>query len=101
MKMTTEIPPQILTPDSAWQTCWIGNDYQFSPGGVLNLDGRTLYFYLAWMVSPAMAAKMAGMGSQYATAFRDAANRYLDGGKTYRLHLPAPIPAQDWSVVFH
>ena len=89
-------------PDSAWQTCWIGNDYEFSPGGVLNLDGRTLYFYLAWMVSPAMAVKMVGMGSQYATAFRDAAGRYLDGGKAYRLHLPAPIPAKDfWSVVVH
>jgi hypothetical protein len=89
-------------PESAWQTCWIGNDHQFSPGGVLNLDGRTLYFYLAWGVSPAMTVKMVGVGSQYALAFRDAVGRYLDGGKTYRLHLPAPIPAKDfWSVIVH
>jgi len=89
-------------PDSAWQTCWIGNDYQFSPGGVLDLDGRTLYFYLAWMVSPALAVKMVGIGSQYATAFCDAAGQYLDGAKTYRLHLPAGIPAKDfWTVMVH
>jgi hypothetical protein len=89
-------------PNSAWQTCWIGNDYQFSPGGVLNLDARALYFYLAWCVSPAMTVKMVGIGSQYALAFRDAAGRYLDGGNTYRLHLSAPIPAKDyWSVVVH
>ena len=29
-------------PDSAWKMLWIGNDYEFSPGGVLNLDARTL-----------------------------------------------------------
>ena len=69
---------------------------------MLNLDARALYFYLAWGVLPAATVKMVGIGSQYALAFRDAADRYLDGGKTYRLHLPAPIPAKDfWSVLVY
>jgi hypothetical protein len=88
-------------PNSAWQTCFIGG-YDFSPGGVFNLDARALYFYLGWFVSPAMTVKIVGIGSQYALAFRDAGGRYLDGGKAYRLHLPAHIPAKDyWSVVVH
>ena len=29
-------------------------------------------------------------------------SQHLDGGKTYRLHLPAPIPAKDfWSLVVY
>ena len=89
-------------PNSAWQMVWIGNDYQFSPGGVLDLDARALYFYMGLGISPAMAAKMVGIGSQYAMAYRDAAGQYLDGAKSYRLHLPGPIPAKDfWSILVY
>jgi hypothetical protein len=89
-------------PGSAWQMAWIGNDYHFSPGGVLNLDARALYFYGSIFTGPAMTAKMVGIGSQYAFAMRDAAGQYLDGGKTYRLHLPAGIPAKDfWSILVY
>jgi hypothetical protein len=88
-------------PDSAWQMVYIGGS-DFSPGGVLNLDARTLFFYGNWIVSPALEVKMVGLGSQYATAFHDAAGQYLYGGKTYRLHLPTGIPAKDfWSVVVY
>jgi hypothetical protein len=49
-----------------------------------------------------MAAKMVGIGSQYAMAYRDAAGQYLDGAKSYRLHLPGPIPAKDfWSILVY
>ena len=89
-------------PNSAWKTLWIGG-YDFSsPDGVLNLDARTLYFYEACGVSPAVTVKMVGAGSQYAYAERDAAGEYLDGGKSYRLHLPPDIPALTfWSVVVY
>jgi hypothetical protein len=89
-------------PESAWQMLWIGNDYQFSPGGVLDLDARALYFYMGLGISPAMSMKMVGRGSQYAMAYRDAAGQYLDGAKNYRLRLPGPIPAKDfWSIVVY
>jgi hypothetical protein len=88
-------------PGSAWQRVYIGGP-DFSPGGVLNLDVRTLFFYCNWLVSPALEVKMVGLGSQYAVAFHDAAGQYLDGGKMYRLHLPGGIPAKDfWSVVVY
>lgn len=89
-------------PNSAWQMVWIGNDYEFSPGGVLDVDARALYFYMGLGISPAMATKMVGIGSQYAMAYRDAAGHYLDGAKSYRLHLPGPVPAKDfWSIVVY
>jgi hypothetical protein len=65
-------------PNSDWHTFWIGG-YDFSPGGVLNLYARTLYFYASWSGSPAMTVKMVGVSSQYAMTEHDAAGQYLDG----------------------
>lgn len=91
-----------LYPNSAWQTVWIGNNYLFSPDGVLDIDARAMFFYMGVGISPAMTVKMVGIGSQYAMAYHDAEGHYLDGGKTYRLHLPAPIPAKDfWSLLLY
>jgi hypothetical protein len=57
-------------PDSAWCTPFIGGSYQFlSQPGVRDLDARTFFFYYATGVTPAMAKKFIGVGSQYAAAF--------------------------------
>jgi len=38
-------------------------------------------------------------GSKYPSTFRDSNGELLDGGNTYKLHLPAPIPALAyWAV---
>jgi hypothetical protein len=86
-----------------WQTGFIGGDYRWlSDGGAggRNLDARTYFFYLATVNTPAMAMKMVGVGSQYGFLAVDRNGEYLDGGKTYRLNIPADPPAKDfWSVV--
>ena len=56
-------------PNSAWFTAFIGGNYQFlSQPGVRDLDARVHFIYYATGVTPAMALKMVGVGSQYAAA---------------------------------
>ncbi len=89
-------------PNSAWKMWWIGNAYDFSPDGVLNLDARVQYFYVATGSSPVWTTKMVGKSSQYAFATQDAEGHYLDGGKSYRLHLPPHVPVNNfWSLVVY
>jgi len=49
-----------------------------------------------------MALKMIGAGSQYAFGTFDEDGNYLDGSKTFKLHIPANVPAKNfWSVVLY
>ena len=89
-------------PNSAWITPFIGGSYKFEQNGVLNLDAKDLFFFYATGVTPAMTEKMVGKGSQYAGAFVDAKGNPFDGGKTYRLHMPLNIPAEEfWSITVY
>ncbi len=61
-----------------------------------------MMFYYATGITPAMAEKMVGVGSQYAAAFVDSEGKALDGSKTYKIHLPPGIPAKNfWSFVLY
>ncbi len=78
-------------------TPFAGN--QLAADGVTLLDARTMFFFVATGITPAMATKILGAGSQYGVAFSDSRDRPLDGRKPYRLRLPPGIPArQFWSV---
>jgi hypothetical protein len=90
-------------PDRQWFTNFPGGSYEFlTQPGVRNLDGRVLFHYYATGITPAMAMKMVGIGSQYAAATTDSEGRPLDGSKTYKIHLPPNIPAKNfWSFVVY
>jgi hypothetical protein len=91
-----------LYPNSWWKVPFIGDNVEFSPDGVLDLDARTYFYYTGTGVSPAMMVKMVGTGSQYAFTEHDSRGHYLDGAENYRLHLPPNIPAKDfWSIVVY
>ena len=91
-----------IYPDRQWGTGFVGGNYQFLDNGALMLDARSLFHYYATGITPAMAAARPGSGSAYAYAARDSQGRYLDGGKTYKITLPAPVPAKDfWSFTVY
>lgn len=95
----------LIYPDSTWTTTFVGANYQWlidDGMGGRNLDARTMFFYIATVNTPAMVLKMVGKGSQYALNILDANGDYLDGGKPYRLTIPANVPAKEfWSVVVY
>jgi hypothetical protein len=63
------------------------------------LDERLMYTYGAIYLSPALGVMKAGPGGQYIQAFRDKDGNHFDGGKSYRLHVPANPPAAAfWSL---
>jgi hypothetical protein len=98
----SRMPAAYFYKNSAWGTPFIGGSYQFIKDGVRNLDARTYFFFVATGITPAMSMEMVGKGSQYAVAFVDANSAPLDGGKTYKVHLPPNIPAkQFWSFVLY
>jgi len=91
-----------LYEDTAWFTPFIGGSHEFIRNGARLLDARTMFHYPATAITPAMAIKMVGVGSQYGIACMDADKKYLDGSKTYKLTLPKDIPAKDfWSLVVY
>jgi hypothetical protein len=96
-------PAAYYYPDSAWFTVMPGGSYEFlRQPGVRDLDARVTMHYYATGITPAMVTKHVGVGSQYAIATTDSKRQALDGGKTYKVHLPANVPAKNfWSFVVY
>jgi hypothetical protein len=63
---------------------------------------RSAFFTTAYSASPAMALNVPNLGAKYPTAFKDADGNYLSDDHSYRMHLPAGIPAKlFWSVTLY
>ena len=73
------------------------------PGAYWNLlDERASWFYEAYGAGAAMAPKHPGPSSAYLGAYKDKAGHWLDGGTSYRLHVPPNPPIQlFWSVTVY
>jgi len=86
-------PPPTVTKDGV---------KQFPDDGARKLDSRAAMFYVATGITPAMVMRLPNIGSQYIGTFTDSKGQALDGSKTYRLVLPAKIPAAKfWSITLY
>jgi hypothetical protein len=66
------------------------------------MDARTNFFYGITGITPAMAMRLPGAGSQYLLAMTDANKNYFDGANTYKVTLPKGIPeANFWSLTVY
>jgi hypothetical protein len=110
-------PSWFYYPGSAWMNFLFQSGYEFEtpipqitpegvkpypPTGYRQLNARSAFFYGVTGITPAMAMRLPGIGSQYLFAFQDADKQFFDGGKTYRLTLPKGIPqANFWSLTLY
>ena len=95
-------PDVYYYPDRKWQGIPDGMTYTFTRDGAPQIDASNNVYYMAAGNSPAMMEKNVGQGSQYLWTYRDADGNYLDGAKTYKLHILPNIPANNfWSVVVY
>lgn len=115
--MRSRDPSWTYYPGSAWQNPLFASGYEFEtpipevtpegvkpfpPTGYRQLDARTTFFYGYTGITPAMAMRVPGIGSQYLLATLDADKNYFDGAKTYKVTLPPNIPeANFWSFTVY
>jgi hypothetical protein len=88
-------------PDTKWAYV-----IMFDPGQekkyFSELDERADYFYEAVTSSKGMVSTTPGIGQAYLGAYKDKNDKWFDGGKTYKLTVPANPPAkQFWSLTIY
>lgn len=94
-----KIPGREHWPDRQYGEAFMGGSPSWVTNGHANIEERTLFFYLACGTSKLMASTLPGVGQAYPWGVKDAKGNILDGGKTYKMHLPKGIPAKlYWSV---
>jgi hypothetical protein len=96
-------PDRVAWPDRRWEWATLRPENgTFDLPGYRDLVAREKWFYQAMVESPAMFARHEGAGSLYWLGLRDATGAYLDGGKSYRLTVPLPVPAKlFWSITVY
>ena len=96
-------PRQYFYPgEGVWHNPFIEGRYDFLINGARLLDSRIYMHFYATGITPAMAIKNVGKGSQYEIAYLDKDGNALDGNKTYKIHLPPNVPAKDfWSFTLY
>jgi hypothetical protein len=96
-------PERIVWPDRKWE--WAALRYEdgdFNTAYYLDTTAREKWFYQATGASPAMFRRDTKAGSLYWLGLRDSTGAYLDGGKSYKLAVPLPVPGRlFWSVTVY
>ena len=88
--------------ESYWQNAFPGGAYTWEIDGVTMHDFRAAFHFYATGITPAMALKVVGKGSQYAYTYRDSNGNPLDGARNYKVNVPKDVPAKDfWSFTLY
>jgi hypothetical protein len=79
--------------DRQYENAWAGATSEWLQDSYLDVNQRATYFQVAYSSAPAMVIRTLDAGSKYPFTLRDAQGEFLDGSKTYKLHLPSDPPA--------
>jgi hypothetical protein len=115
--MSPRDPSWYYYPNSGWMNYLFVTGYEFETPipeitrhgvkpfpatGYRTLNARTNFFYGVTGITPGMAMRLPGIGSQYLWTVVDANKQYFDGAKTYKVTLPKDIPqANFWSFTLY
>src|SRR5271168_3027415 len=95
-------PNKLIYSDRRWEVVFLGGSPVFRKDSYLDFDAMINFFAKAYSTSDGMVLPMPGKGSQYLVALRDADGDLLSGGTSYRLRVPANVPAANyWSMVIY
>jgi hypothetical protein len=96
-------PDRIVWPDRKWEWAALRfEDGDFNTANYNDLVARDKWFYQAIGASPAMFKRDPTAGSLYWLGLRDNNGNTLDGGKSYKLTVPQPVPGKlFWSVTVY
>ena len=96
-------PDRVVWTDRKWEWAALryeNGDFELPTG--IDVEARDRWFSQAVAASPKMFLRTAGAGSLYWLGLRDKNGAYLDGGKTYKLSVPQPVPQKlFWSVTVY
>lgn len=96
-------PDRVAWKDRQWQ--WAALRFEngtWDTPDYTDTYARDKWYFQAIGTSPAMFRRDAGAGSVYWLGLRDKSGAYLDGGKTYKLTVPQPVPGKlFWSVTVY
>jgi len=102
VRFSEYLPGTRYYEDRQWHNVLNVLDVEFNEDSFLNVDARVGMFHIGYSISPAMVMEMEGKGSKYPFAYRDQGGNYLSGSNSYRLHIPADVPAANfWSVTLY
>ena len=88
--------------DRQYFNAWAGVDSEWFRPSYMDVDQRATFFQVAYSSSPGMVMGNINQGSKYPSTLRDADGDLLEGSKSYKLHLPAGIPAKlFWAVTIY
>jgi hypothetical protein len=96
-------PDRVVWTDRKWE--WAALRFEngtFDAPNFRDTEALDKWFFQAIAASPAMFRRDPGAGSLYWLGLRDGTGAYLDGGKSYKLTVPLPVPGKlFWSVTVY
>jgi hypothetical protein len=96
-------PGATVYPGKHWEYAVLFElDQEASDQRRVQVDERSSWFYEAIGMSVGMQGRVLGFGQVYLEASKDSRGHWLDGGRSYRMRVPAGAPVkQFWSITLY